>query len=343
MSHKSKSFAIVGSTGYVGKQLINLILAHPYISTLSLYAHNSSGKSLYDIFPELESVTPNQPIHSVSNISSDHDVYFFSLPHGHAMSLIPQIDPEKIIIDLSADFRIKDTHLFQNTYGEIHHAPSLLSQFEYGLADWKKTSSNLIANPGCYPTATLLPLLPLVSILNDSILSVSVTAYSGTSGAGKKPDTNLLLSEMDGNTKAYQVHTHRHEPEILQSLKNYNFNAPFSFTTHLLPVRTGIYCSTSIFLTNALKKESLEELYKSAYENAPFIRIRKSPPELKWVVGTNFCDIHISVRDNSIILISAIDNLIKGAAGQALQNLNQTMGWPETTGFLKTEVTHEIY
>jgi N-acetyl-gamma-glutamyl-phosphate reductase len=166
-------------------------------------------------------------------------------------------------------------------------------------------------------------------------LSVSCNAYSGTSGAGKSPKSELLLSEMDGNVKAYNVNQHRHEPEILQQLFKNGFHSPFSFTTHLLPVSKGIYATSSVHFKDTINADKIIEAFKNVYANSSFVRIRHTPPELKWVVDTNFCDINISIKDKLLIITAAIDNLIKGAAGQAFQNMNKIFDWDETSGLLK--------
>jgi N-acetyl-gamma-glutamyl-phosphate reductase len=336
------SIGIIGGTGYTGKELIKYSLFHPFIKNFQIYANSSAGENLYSIFPDLIGYTENRKIESINNISYEHDLYFVALPHGEALKYVPDlISNNKYVIDLGGDYRLDYEELYIQWYKYTHTSPYLLKQKVYGLADYQSTNydnAKLIANPGCYPTATLLSLLPLVPSLADNILSVSAVAYSGTSGAGKSPKPDFLLSEMDGNVKAYNVNEHRHEPEILQQLFKNGFHSPFSFTTHLLPAAKGIYVTSSIHLKDPATSEEISELYKNTYLNSPFIRIRNFPPELKWVIDTNFCDISFSVKEKLIIVTAAIDNLIKGASGQAFQNMNKVYEWDETSGLLKKEL-----
>lgn len=332
------SIGIIGGSGYLGKNLIRFCNQHHYVENFEVYGHSSAEMKIVDLFPEFEGIIENKVIHSIQNLSYSHDLYFLALPHGEAIKIVPSlVYANKKVIDLSGDFRLDFASNYLQWYNIKHTLPDLLEKKVYGLADFPKTyynKLNLIANPGCYPTASLLSLLPLVAEFNDKIKSASVVAYSGTSGAGKNPKTELLLSEMDGNAKAYNVHKHRHEIEILQQLKKFGFNSDFSFTTHLLPIDVGIYSTSIIFLSEVIEIEKIIEVYQKYYSQSEFVRLRKKPPELKWVVGTNFCDINISVRENSVIVTSAIDNLIKGGAGQAIQNMNKIFGWDETTGLL---------
>jgi N-acetyl-gamma-glutamyl-phosphate reductase len=336
--------AIIGATGYTGKKLIQFCSAHPFISDVRLYAKFSAEKSLYDVFPEFCNIIDNQTIFHSDNLSLDHDVYFVSLPHGEALEFVPMLlAHNKIVIDLGGDYRLNSPDEYETWYGTTHTSPEWLVQKIYGLADDAElhyAGANLIANPGCYPTATLLSLLPLVRKFNGSILAVTTTAYSGTSGAGKNPGPDLSMSEMFGNVRAYNVHQHRHEPEILQHLQASEFDAPFVFTTHLLPAASGIYATTTLHLKQPIREEEILTAFQEAYVEKPFVRLRSAPPQLGWVVGTNFCDIHISVRGRSVVVLSAIDNLIKGAAGQAVQNLNRLFGWPETSGLLSKEANY---
>lgn len=332
------SVGIIGASGYLGKNLIRFCNQHPFIENFEVYGNSTAENFIGDIFPDFDGIIENKQIINIHNLSYSHDIYFLALPHGEAVKLVPSlIDSGKKVIDLSGDFRLDSAEKYIECYRLKHSAASLLENKIYGLADVyneKYDNTNLIANPGCYPTAALLSLLPLIKSRSGKISSISIVAYSGTSGAGKSPKTELLLSEMDGNAKAYNVHTHRHEPEILQELEKHGFNSDFSFTTHLLPIDVGIYSTANVFLSEEADENNVLEFYNDFYSTSSFVRLRNSPPQLKWVVGTNFCDINISVRRNSIIITATIDNLIKGGAGQAIQNLNKLFGWDETTGIL---------
>jgi len=333
------SAAIVGASGYVGKKLIQLCSSHPFITELSLYANSSSGKKLYELFPDLQGAVDDLEILAAEDISLGHDVYFLALPHMESMKTVPSlVEKNKIVIDLSADYRLDSSENYSLWYRNNHSSPELLDQKIYGLADYPGLdycSADLIANPGCYPTATLLSLLPIVENFGDQITSMSTVAYSGTSGAGKSAKLELSLTEMNGNVRAYNVHQHRHEVEILQSLQKNGLHAPFSFVTHLLPVAVGIYATSCVHLKEPVETRCVQDAFEKVYSDSAFVRLRDCPPDLNWVVGTNFCDIFVSVRDCSIIVTTAIDNLIKGAAGQAVQNLNRKFGWDETTGILR--------
>jgi len=277
-------------------------------------------------------------IESVAEISTEHDLYFIALPHGEALNYVPQlISQGKKVIDLGGDYRLDNEEIYSQWYKLQHSSSYLLQNKLYGLADVSTNNYSeydLIANPGCYPTATLLSLLPVASNFTDNILSVSTVAYSGTSGAGKTAKVNMLMSEMDGNVRAYNVNQHRHQPEILQQLSKAGFNSPFSFTTHLLPVAVGIYATTSIHLKKEIEASEIIKAFEEMYASSFFVRLRQTPPELSWVVGTNFCDINVSVNEKTIIVTTAIDNLIKGAAGQAVQNMNKLFGWEEKFGLV---------
>lgn len=332
------SVGVIGGSGYTGKKIVQFCSRHPFVSEFKIYGNNTAGENLHTIFPDLFGEVENSVIGSVNDISYEHDLYFIALPHGEALKFVPAIIAlGKKVIDLGGDYRLDSADVYEQWYKVKHTSSDLLNNKLYGLADWNGldyTGTDLIANPGCYPTATLLGLLPLTSNISHEILSVSTVAYSGTSGAGKSAKVDMLMSEMDGNVRAYNVNGHRHQPEIEQMLVKNNFNAPFSFTTHLLPISVGIYATSSIHLKSKLPEAEVKNIYKNTYSGSDFIRLRDVPPNLTWVTGTNFCDINISVKDKTIIVTSAIDNLIKGAAGQAVQNMNKLYGWNEKLGIL---------
>ncbi len=335
------SVGIIGGSGYTGKKLVQFCNNHPFIEEFRVYGNSSAGQSLSSLFPEFDNIIQNSAIGSMDNLG-EHDLYFIALPHGEALKVVPElISKGKKVIDLGGDYRLDSKEEYELWYGKTHTSPELLNSKIYGLADYQGidyTGTNLIANPGCYPTATLLSLIPFVDSFGDEIITVSTVAYSGTSGAGKTPKQELLMSEMDGNVSAYNLNKHRHQPEILQTLKTFEFNSPFSFSTHLLPVAVGIYATTSIHLKNSISEKEIVSKYKSFYSESPFVRIREIPPQLNWVVNTNFCDINISIKDRVLIITSAIDNLIKGASGQAIQNMNILFGWDETLSLLNNGV-----
>ncbi|MCU7495757.1 MAG: N-acetyl-gamma-glutamyl-phosphate reductase [Ignavibacteria bacterium] len=334
------SIGIIGGSGYAGKKLVEILTQHPFVKELTIYGNSTAGQQLYSVFPDLAGKTPDCTIVSAENVSFEHDLYFLSLPHGQALKFIPAlIENGKKAIDLGGDYRLDTPEIYEKWYKLKHTSPMLLKEKIYGLADFIDSNYDgvsLIANPGCYPTATLLSLLPFTSRFAEDIVSVSTVAYSGTSGAGKTPKAEMLMSEMHGNVRAYNVNAHRHQPEVLQMLNKNGFDSPYSFTTHLLPVATGIYATSSIHLKKDISESEVIGLYEKKYGNSNFVRMRSLPPNLNWVVGTNFCDINVSVSNRVAVITSTIDNLVKGAAGQAVQNMNKLFHLDERLGLLHT-------
>ncbi len=332
------SVGIIGGSGYTGKKLVQFCESHKKINEYKVYGFSTAGSSVYEIFPDLAGIIKNQSIINIEQLSFEHDVYFIALPHGESLNYVPGlISAGKTAIDLGGDYRLNNPDDYIEWYKYNHTSPEFLKDKIYGLADLAETNysgSSLIANPGCYPTAVSLSLIPFIKNFSDEIITISTSAYSGTSGAGKSPKQHLLMSEMNGNAAAYNLNSHRHYPEILQTLNKFGLNSPFSFATHLLPVSVGIYSTSFIHLKSEINQEEIFSIYKQYYENSPFVRLRNQPPNLTWVTNTNFCDLGISVKGKSVIIVSAIDNLIKGASGQAIQNLNRFYGYDETEGLL---------
>lgn len=334
------SIGIIGGSGYTGKKLVEILNSHPFVKDITIYGNSTAGQSLYTVFPEMAGRVPDSLIASAEDVSMNHDLYFLALPHGEALKFVPQIlENGKKAIDLGGDYRLDTPEVYEKWYKLKHTSASLLKEKIYGLADFiteEYTGTSLIANPGCYPTATLLSLLPLTSGFSDEILSVSTVAYSGTSGAGKTAKTDMLLSEMHGNVRAYNVGGHRHEPEVMQMLTKNGFKSPYSFTTHLLPAAVGIYATSSVHLKSDISEKDVLNEYGKKYKDSNFVRLRNVPPNLSWVAGTNFCDINVSVSNRVVVITSTIDNLIKGAAGQAVQNMNKLFHFDERLGLLHT-------
>lgn len=333
------SVAIIGGSGYTGKHIIKFCNQHPYVDDIEIYALKSAGRSIFDIFPDLEGEVDNRLIHSIEDLEMLHDLYFIALPHGESMKYVPNIIANgKKVIDLGADFRLNNNESYFEAYNSDHSSPELLQEKHYGLSEFNSSYNfNLIANPGCYPTAALLSIIPVAEFFATKILSAATVSYSGLSGAGKKVSESLLFSENYGSAKAYNIGSHRHEFEINQELEIYSKNLNYSLTTHLLPVFSGIYSTTIIHLDETVSQHDVDDIFISRYSESPFIRLRKSAPELRWVIGSNYCDINIKSTKNKIIITSAIDNLIKGASGQAIQNMNIIYGWKEQLG-IKTNM-----
>jgi len=338
------SIGIIGGSGYTGKHLIQICEVHPFIASIEIYGQSTVGKTISSIFPELSGRFSSLIVQSTESISYEHDAYFIALPHGEALKYVPAlIEKNKLVIDLGGDYRLDSAELYQQWYKIQHTSPELLQNKVYGLADFIEQvqyKDYLIANPGCYPTATLLGILPFIEKFGDEILTASTVAYSGTSGAGKSANVDMIMSEMFGNARAYNVNAHRHQPEIEQMMHSVGFNAPYAFTVHLLPVAVGIYATTTIHMKSEIEQSLIEDVYKEKYDSSLFVRMRNVPPHLRWVINSNYCDINVAANGKTLIITSAIDNLIKGASGQAVQNLNKFYAWDETMGILNNGGEH---
>jgi len=268
-------------------------------------------------------------------------VAFVALPSGESMAIMPELrERVPTVIDLGGDFRLPNGDLFRTFYKKEHSTPSLLGHVPYGLPELFRQSlhgASLVSNPGCYPTAAILALAPALRAGIISPTGIAVTALSGVSGAGRSSDEALSFSEMNENVRAYRIGTHQHVPEIETVLERVAMTrVSVSFVPHIIPVTRGIYCTVHAPLTGNVSTDDARDLYRSAYRGEPFVRIRESVPELAHVSHTNFCDIFVASdpRSGQLIVISAIDNLVKGAAGQAIQNMNILLGIPEVTGLL---------
>jgi N-acetyl-gamma-glutamyl-phosphate reductase len=333
---------VVGVTGYTGQELARILLKHPKVKITGLFSRSSYGKSVKSLFPEFASkldliCEKPDPV----SISNKCDLVFLALPHTTSMDLAPKLIKAGIkVIDLSADYRLKDVKTYFKFYA-VRHKDSLgVKKAVYGLPELyreKIKNAKLLANPGCYPTAALLSLAPLMASNIADLSYVIIDAKSGVSGAGKKFSEGPLLKEALQDFKAYKVGVHQHTPEINQELsKMSRRKINVVFVPHLLPIKRGILETIYLKKKAQSRGKSLIELYKKFYKNEPFVRIKEegSMPRIKDVSGTNYCDIGIKEDRNSIIVIGAIDNLIKGASGQALQNMNIMCGFSETMGLL---------
>lgn len=342
MSEKKVKVAIIGSTGYGGVELIRFLLGHPGVEIVSVISASSAGVPISDGFPHLtEIVTQDLDGVHPTEIAEKADVVFTATPSGVSSKLIPQLLEVGLkVIDLSGDFRIKDGSAYEAWYK--HEAPDnkLLEQAVYGLCEVYGEAVNgkeLISNPGCYPTATLLGLIPVLSAGWIDSKSIIIDAKSGVSGAGRGTNLSSHYAEMNENFKAYKVNKHQHTPEIEQVLSDISGEEiTVTFTTHLVPMTRGIMCTMYAGLKEKHTEEDLIALYRQYYKGRSFVRIREAGkwPATKEVFASNYCDIGFSVdeRTGRLTIISVIDNVVKGAAGQAIQNLNLMMGWDETTG-----------
>jgi N-acetyl-gamma-glutamyl-phosphate reductase len=332
---------IIGATGYAGQQLTALLYHHKKVELCFLSSHNYSGLSFSEVYPQFNHFIQDRciDIQTAMDRFSSIDILFIALPHGKSFDIVQKALHAGIkVIDLGADFRLKNAATYKQWYGLDHRCDNLLSTSIYGLPELYKESikkATLIANPGCYPTASILGLAPLLKYQYIKPSSIIIDAKSGVSGSGRSPNISSLFGECNESIKAYGVASHRHTPEIEQELSLlYEQDIFLSFTPHLVPMNRGILATCYSQLKTELKEEELYKVYQDFYQKEHFIRIRKDLPETRWVKGTNLCDIGIRVdhRTGNVIIISAIDNLIKGAAGQAIQNMNLMFDMEETEG-----------
>ena len=339
---------IIGATGHTGEVLIELLLGHSNVKITHLYnsgkTSQKAGQVISDVFPKFKKrldLVCKKPY--LTEIKKDCDLVFLALPHTVSMNFAPKLlSLGKKVIDLSADYRIKNPKIFEKFYKASHNDKVHLKEAIYGLPELNRAkikTAKLLANPGCYPTAAILALSPLLAVNLVDTDSIIIDAKSGVSGAGKKLENEYLFSEIQGDFRAYKVNVHQHAPEINQVLSQVSGKkVNVIFVPHLLPIERGILCTIYLKKTTAakLKVKTLVELYKKFYKNEPFIRIKPDGefPRIKDVAKTNFCDIGIKDFGKTIIVISAIDNLLKGASSQAVQNMNIMYKLPETAGLL---------
>jgi N-acetyl-gamma-glutamyl-phosphate reductase len=332
---------IVGSTGYAGYQLSAILSQHKNVSIRFLSSHNYSEMRLSDVYGNLRGILdmPCIDIHKAEDKLPDIDLLFLALPHGQSFDLVEKALSAGVkVIDLGADYRLKDYTEYEKWYGLPHRLSGVLDKAVYGLPELnrkKLAKSKLVANPGCYPTASALALAPLLhaGIIDNS--SIIIDAKSGISGAGRSAGIASLYCECSESVKAYSIASHRHTPEIEQQLADVaGSKVLVSFTPHLIPMSRGILATCYGSLKKSIIQNELYEVYKSYYYKENFIRITDSLPETRFVKGSNMCDIAIRVdeRTNRVIVVSAIDNLVKGAAGQAVQNMNILFGLYEHAG-----------
>ncbi|MDO9548876.1 MAG: N-acetyl-gamma-glutamyl-phosphate reductase [Candidatus Marinimicrobia bacterium] len=332
--------SLVGASGYTGLELVKIFLRHPHVEISNLAVRSDVGRPFSELFPALKGRCDLIcSTIDVSRIINESDVIFFGLPHKTSMDIIPKfLDSDCKIIDLSADYRLNNEETYKRAYGINHSDKGHLSEFVYGLPEFNREKirqTNTVANPGCFPTGIELALMPVLQsglIKTDSIL---VDSKTGISGGGKTPQPAFHFPESNENVAAYKVASHQHEPEIEQELsKMAGKSVDIVFVPHLVPMTRGIYNTIYTELTGHLVSGDLQELYLNHYKNEPFVRVMENGnvPETKHVVYTNYCDIGMAVSGNRLILMSAIDNLIKGASGQAVQNKNVMIGLDETLG-----------
>ena len=334
--------AIIGATGYGGAELIRILRRHPHVSIHSVHASSLHGEPISNVYPHMQNLADYQlQSVNVEKIASEVDIVFTATPSGVAMKLAPEfLDKGVKVIDLSGDYRIADKEIYEKWYGIEAADRKLIDSRVYGLTEWVDvdlSEASLIANPGCYPTSALLGLAPLVKEKIIDEKNIIIDAKTGVSGAGKGLSQATHFSETNDNLKVYKVNEHQHTPEVEETLQHWNNETgPVTFTTHLVPMTKGIMSTIYGTAKDPVTVRQLVELYETSYKDDHFVRIRKEGqfPSTKEVYGSNFCDIGMTYdeRTNRITVVSVIDNLVKGASGQAVQNMNKMLGFDETTG-----------
>jgi N-acetyl-gamma-glutamylphosphate reductase len=352
--------AIFGGSGYGGSELLRILLFHPNVEIILVTANEHAGKSVGEVHKNLFGLTDLRFTKTPEDLSNiEVDVAFFALPHGQAISIVPKLPKNIKIIDLSGDFRIDDADVFRQFY-KLEKS-NLQKDFVYGLTELNREkikSADKIANPGCFATATILALSPLIGrnatvrerVGNEQHApsqlrfcpnlitgKVIVDAKTGSSGSGAKAAANTHHPQRMNSFYAYKPFTHQHVPEISQCLKSIGeFDNDFVFMTHSLPVSRGIFASCYAELNEEISTAELKQIYQKFYADNFFVRIVDGSPDINWVKNTNFCDIAVNVQNKQVAVFSAIDNLVKGAAGQAVQNMNLMFGLDEKTGLIFT-------
>jgi N-acetyl-gamma-glutamyl-phosphate reductase len=340
MMHNMK-VGIIGASGYTGQELLRILASHPQVEITVATSERFAGSAIDEIFPSLKGVIDMRLSKlSIKRVVQESDLIFTALPHGQSMGVVREcIKGGKRVVDLSADFRLQDKDLYERWYGK-HSCPDLLAEAIYGLPEIYRDQiqrAQLVANPGCYPTGVILALAPLLEAGVIAPSGIIVDAKSGVSGAGRNPSMTNLFCEVGEGLKAYGVAKHRHAPEMEQELSTRaGEEVNILFVPHLIPVNRGILSTSYAHTTGVVSTERAYEVYEGRYGDEPFIRLCPSGtfPSTMEVRGSNYCDLGAMVNDASgqIIVISAIDNLVKGASGQAVQNMNIMCGFPEAMG-----------
>ncbi len=335
--------SIIGSSGYAGIELFEILRKHKEVEIINLISKTYQGKKIGELYPKYRDINLEFTWKDYKEVAKESDVVFTATPHKVAMEFAKELYNEgTVLIDLSADFRFEDYKVFEKWYKVEHKSKELLDKTVYGLPELYKEEikrSDLIGNPGCYPTASILGLAPLLKHHLIDEESIVIDAKSGTTGAGKKLSEKLHFPERNENFSPYSPILHRHIPEIEKELSKIcgKNDIKITFTPHLVPMDRGILVSIYAKLIKNISQKEIDEIYKEFYKDAYFVRIiEEGLPDTKAVSYTNFCDIALRVdeRTGRILVFSAIDNLIKGASGQAVQNMNIRFGLPEETSLL---------
>ena len=342
---KKLNVAIIGASGYTGAELIRILLNHSNVQIKALIANSNAGQKIEEIYPHLIhfSLPVLQKIEEVN--FSEIDVAFCCLPHTTSQEIIKKLMDNKNlshlkILDLSADFRLENVDDYKKWYGHEHIAPSLQPQAVYGLSEIhrdKIKKTNLVACPGCYPTSALLPLIPLLQNNLIKKEGIIIDSKSGASGAGRSLKTGNLFCEVNNSVKAYSIGKHRHVGEIEQELvKAAKSGLEIDFTPHLIPINRGIISTIYADVSDGFSIDDIKNCLQVKYESEYFVNVIENEPNISDVVGTNFCVISVNKArtKNKVIIVSVIDNLCKGASGQAVQNMNILFGFDERSGLI---------
>src|SRR5690349_9492777 len=328
--------AIYGGSGYGGSELLRILLFHPNVELVFVTANEHAGKPVGEVHRNLNGLTDLSFVTAPESIDNV-DCVFLALPHVQAMDIVPRLPGEIKAIDLSGDFRLRDQSVFEKHYTQPHTAMAAQAEFVYGLTETNRDAvrtARLIANPGCFATATLLGLAPLVA---NHLLSgrVVVDAKTGSSGSGAKAAANTHHPQRMNSFYAYKPFTHQHVPEIEQELEHIgDWTNELIFMTHSLPVSRGIFASIYAEAKRELKEDELRAMFADYYRDSFFVRLVNGSPDINWVKTTNFCDLGFAARAKQVVVFSALDNLVKGAAGQAVQNMNLMFGLDEKAGLV---------
>lgn len=333
---------IIGSTGYAGQELVRLLLGHKNVEIKWYGSRSYIDKKYSQVFGNLFKLVENVCVEDdIEKLAAQADVIFTATPQGLCASLVNEkILSQTKIIDLSADYRIRDVSVYEEWYGIEHKTPEFIREAVYGLCELNRESvkgARLVANPGCYPTCSVLSIYPLAKEGLIDMDSIIIDAKSGTSGAGRGAKVGNLYCEVNENIKAYGVTTHRHTPEIEEQLSIASGRTvKVNFTPHLVPMNRGILVTAYASLKRNVTADVVRAAYEKYYDHEYFVRVLEPdvPPETRWVEGSNFVDVNfkLDTRTNRIIMMGAMDNLVKGAAGQAVQNMNLMFGLEETEG-----------
>jgi len=333
--------SVVGATGYTGEELVNILTRHSGVKITSLSAVIDKPTNISEVFPrfkgKLDIICKGL---DVGEVIKSSDIVFLALPHTVSMQFAPEfLKRGKKVIDLSADYRLP-ADVYEKWYGKSHTDKENLKKAVYGLPELYREDirrCNLLANPGCYPTSVILAIAPLIKNKAVELDSIIVDSKSGITGAGRKPSIGLLFGEVADNCKAYKIGSHQHTPEILLQLKNIaNRELDILFVPHVIPIRRGILSTIYLKQKEKITQKKIDEIYRDFYKDEYFVRFfgGETMPELKDVIYTNFCDIGAKLTKDIIVVVSAIDNLTKGAAGQAVQNMNIMCGFDESEGLI---------